>query len=41
VSTLLFNANPLLRLDGYHLLCDALQLPNLALPKPLAALAST
>ena len=31
VSTLLFNANPLLRLDGYHLLCDALQLPNLAL----------
>ncbi|MDB5751727.1 MAG: hypothetical protein JWP65_2148 [Ramlibacter sp.] len=31
VSTILFNANPLLRLDGYHLLCDALQLPNLAL----------
>lgn len=31
ISTLLFNANPLLRLDGYHLLCDALQLPNLAL----------
>ena len=31
VSTLLFNANPLLRLDGYHILCDALQLPNLAL----------
>jgi putative peptide zinc metalloprotease protein len=31
VSTLLFNANPLLRLDGYHLLCDVLQLPNLAL----------
>ena len=30
VSTLLFNANPLLRLDGYHILCDALQLPNLA-----------
>ena len=30
VSTLLFNANPLLRLDGYHLLCDALDLPNLA-----------
>lgn len=30
VSTLLFNANPLLRLDGYHLLCDLLQLPNLA-----------
>lgn len=31
ISTVLFNANPLLRLDGYHLLCDLLQLPNLAL----------
>lgn len=31
LSTLLFNANPLLRLDGYYALCDALQLPNLAL----------
>ena len=31
VSTLLFNANPLVRFDGYHMLCDALQLPNLAL----------
>jgi putative peptide zinc metalloprotease protein len=31
VSTLVFNANPLVRLDGYHLLCDVLQLPNLAL----------
>lgn len=31
VSTFLFNANPLMRLDGYYLLCDALQLPNLAL----------
>jgi putative peptide zinc metalloprotease protein len=31
LSTLVFNANPLLRLDGYHLLCDVLQLPNLAL----------
>jgi putative peptide zinc metalloprotease protein len=30
-STLLFNANPLLRFDGYHLLCDLLELPNLAL----------
>lgn len=30
VSTLLFNGNPLVRLDGYHVLCDALQLPNLA-----------
>ncbi len=31
VSTVLFNANPLVRFDGYHVLCDALQLPNLAL----------
>lgn len=31
VSTVLFNANPLMRLDGYYVLCDALQLPNLAL----------
>ena len=30
ISTVLFNANPLLRLDGYFMLCDALQLPNLA-----------
>ena len=30
ISTLLFNANPLQRLDGYHMLVDALQLPNLA-----------
>ena len=29
VSTLLFNANPLQRLDGYHVACDALHLPNL------------
>ena len=29
-STLLFNANPLMRLDGYYLLCDLVQLPNLA-----------
>lgn len=31
ISTFLFNANPLMRLDGYYLLSDALQLPNLAL----------
>jgi putative peptide zinc metalloprotease protein len=30
VSTLLFNANPLQRLDGYHVMADALHLPNLA-----------
>lgn len=29
VSTLVFNGNPLLRFDGYHLLCDLLDLPNL------------
>ncbi len=29
VSTLVFNGNPLLRFDGYHLLCDLLELPNL------------
>lgn len=31
VSTLVFNGNPLLRLDGYYLACDLMQLPNLAL----------
>ena len=30
VVTVLFNANPLMRFDGYHLLADALELPNLA-----------
>jgi len=30
VSTLLFNANPLQRFDGYFILVDALELPNLA-----------
>ena len=29
VSTLLFNANPLMRFDGYFLLSDAIKLPNL------------
>jgi putative peptide zinc metalloprotease protein len=29
VSTLLYNANPLLTFDGYYVLCDALDLPNL------------
>jgi len=31
VSTVLVNGNPLLRFDGYHMLVDALELPNLAL----------
>jgi putative peptide zinc metalloprotease protein len=30
VSTLFFNGNPLLRYDGYYVLCDAFELPNLA-----------
>ncbi|HMP78551.1 MAG TPA: hemolysin D [Pirellulaceae bacterium] len=29
VSTLLFNANPLMRFDGYYILCDWLEVPNL------------
>jgi putative peptide zinc metalloprotease protein len=29
VSTLLFNGNPLLRFDGYYVLCDAIEIPNL------------
>ncbi len=31
LSTLLVNGNPLLRFDGYHMLCDVAELPNLAL----------
>ncbi|TMA25587.1 MAG: biotin/lipoyl-binding protein, partial [Deltaproteobacteria bacterium] len=30
VSTLLFNGNPLLRFDGYYVLSDAIEMPNLA-----------
>ena len=30
VSTVIFNANPLLRYDGYYVLCDLLEIPNLA-----------
>lgn len=30
VSTLLFNGNPLLKFDGYYLLADWLEIPNLA-----------
>lgn len=29
LSTLLFNGNPLLRFDGYHVLADAIEIPNL------------
>ncbi|MFM9964543.1 MAG: efflux RND transporter periplasmic adaptor subunit [Planctomycetaceae bacterium] len=30
LSTLLFNANPLMKFDGYYILSDLLELPNLA-----------
>lgn len=30
VSTLIVNGNPLLRYDGYYILCDLLDMPNLA-----------
>ncbi len=30
VSTLVFNGNPLLRFDGYYILADLLEIPNLA-----------
>lgn len=29
VTTLFFNANPLLRYDGYYILCDVAEIPNL------------
>lgn len=29
ISTLLFNGNPLLRFDGYYVLCDLVEIPNL------------
>ena len=29
VSTLIFNANPLMRFDGYYILTDAIEIPNL------------
>jgi putative peptide zinc metalloprotease protein len=31
LSTLVVNGNPLMRFDGYYVLCDAAELPNLAL----------
>jgi putative peptide zinc metalloprotease protein len=30
INTILFNANPLMRFDGYHILADWLETPNLA-----------
>jgi putative peptide zinc metalloprotease protein len=29
ITTLIFNANPLLRYDGYYVLADWLEIPNL------------
>lgn len=29
ITTLLFNINPLMRYDGYYILCDLLEMPNL------------
>ncbi len=31
VTTVLFNVNPLMKYDGYYLLCDLLEIPNLRL----------
>lgn len=31
ISTLLFNCNPLMKFDGYYILCDLIQAPNLAI----------
>ncbi|MBI1417910.1 MAG: hypothetical protein GC146_11865 [Limimaricola sp.] len=30
LSTLLINGNPLLKFDGYHILCDLIEIPNLS-----------
>jgi putative peptide zinc metalloprotease protein len=29
VNTIVFNANPLMKFDGYYVVCDALEIPNL------------
>lgn len=39
VSTVLINGNPLLKFDGYYLLADALEIPNLAARSRRSALA--
>lgn len=38
VTTILFNANPLLRYDGYYILSDVLEIPNLAQKSRMALL---
>ena len=37
VSTLLFNANPLMKFDGYYMMADALEVPNLKQKSSAAA----
>ena len=37
VSTVLFNANPLMKFDGYYMLSDALEVPNLKQKSSAAA----
>ena len=37
VSTLLFNANPLMKFDGYYMMSDALEVPNLKQKSAVAA----
>jgi putative peptide zinc metalloprotease protein len=31
ISTVIFNGNPLLRFDGYYILCDLIEIPNLGM----------
>src|SRR5262245_32452787 len=31
ISTVIFNCNPLLRFDGYYILCDFIEIPNLGM----------
>lgn len=37
VSTVLFNANPLMKFDGYYMMSDALEVPNLKTKSAVAA----
>ena len=36
ISTVVFNANPLLRYDGYYILADLIQIPNLRARQPIS-----
>ena len=37
ISTILFNANPLMKFDGYYMMADALEVPNLKQKSAVAA----